>query len=227
MPVRDFDSKAQAWHSKWGNIKRADDRFPFALRDWHGYIAHPILRFKLTDTISRDLVSWLPEQIQYRLFRNHPEEVNKPQFRARLAQTVYPQELHPAAKIFTSHLTFLAAIQSSYTYLGTHKSFFGQSFEEYKRIVRSEANKRRRAKRERAKQQQPADICIRGTAQQSDIDSALPTPRPTDSTRPSSSTHLSLEVVPDSPEAQPTTQKLDIEEEFRLYGDIEISPPSP
>ena len=218
VPVKDADIKASSWHAKWTGVKVTTLQVALALRDWHGYIAPTVLRFKVTDKVSQALVSWLPENLQYRLFRNQSDEVNKPQFRTQLASTIYLERLHPAARLFKSHLHFLAALQAAYSYLHERKSYYAQCQIELTRIRRSESNKRRKSKRARAKDKQQSTS--------STTSGSIPSNHPTASSQPLSSPSKSPSDKA-SPLPTNSSKTLDIEEHIRKYCGIEIFPPSP
>ena len=129
-----------------------------------------------------------------------------------------------------------------------NQTFFDRCALELTHINRSESNKRRRVKRASAKQQQPQqplqeNIIIRGASQLSEgatastrpssstasTSSQSSSPPSTPSTRPSSSTSSNSGVIRAPSQATSSTANskiLDVEEENRLYSNIEISPPS-
>ena len=162
----------------------------------------------------------LAVQHQDRLQRNQLDEVNKPQFRVKLAQTVFQQKLHPAARLFSSHIHFLASYQAAFNYLSAKKSFKDQIDRELLLIHHSEANKRRRTKRAAAKrreqQQQPTSITILSSA-------PLTSPAPSNS----KSRSPSPDKTSRSPSAEPEKDiEQIIEEDILAYGEIEIFPPN-
>lgn len=224
MPVHHADDKAKAWNEKWKDSKATSFKFALALRDWHGYIASPILRFQINNEISRSLIALLTAKHQARLQRNNLDETNKPQFRVKLAQTVFQQKLHPAARLFSSHIDFLASYQAAFNHLRNKNSFKQQIDRELLLIHRSEANKRRRAKRAEAKRrqehQQQGGINISGTASTSTSSTPskgkAPSPAPTE---------VIVSSSPASPDSEPDIERI-IEEDLLAYGNIEISPPS-